>query len=337
MKGTNLDDRFSQLLEVIARQQAEIAGLQAKLASQEARLAILEQGPVPALQALPTKPTSRRRMLKQVGAVAAGLAAATLTTSPQPSQAATGDAFKLGGANQPDNPGETTLLDNPSTSALSPLLLWARNNSSSKPNLPTNFRIALAGTTGGNDLSGYEQIGVYGAAKDTGWGVYGDCSGGIGVNGVSEGGTGVQGTSAEGSGVSGVSEKSHGVQGSSTSGIGVNGVSTGDTGVSGIGYSFGVSGESLRGTGASGYSPLGTGVSGLSIDGSGVKGSSVNEYGGFFNSLGLAPLRLLPAKTTGAPAYDAHQRGEFYVDDAGSLYYCVSDGTPGVWRTLATP
>ena len=337
MRGNEQDARFSQLEAMIARQQAEITALHEKLACQEARLATLEQQPGPALRLRAEKPTSRRRLLKQIGAVAAGLAAVNLVASAQPARAATGDAFKLGNTNQPDNPGETTLLDNPSASALAPLLLWVRNNSSSQPTLPTNFRIALAGTTGGNDLPGYEQIGVYGAAKDTGWGIYGDCSGGIGVNGVSEGGTGVQGSSGDGSGVSGVSEKSYGVQGSSTSGIGVNGVSTGDTGVSGMGYSFGVSGESLRGTGASGYSPLGTGVSGLSIDGSGIKGSSVNEYGGFFGSLGLAPLRLQPAKTTGAPAYDTHQRGEFYVDDAGSLFYCVSDGTPGLWRTLATP
>lgn len=40
------------------------------------------------------------------------------------------------------------------------------------------------------------------------------------------------------------------------------------------------------------------------------------------------------ATATGAPTSGSHQRGEMYVDGAGSLFVCTASGTPGTWRQV---
>jgi hypothetical protein len=62
-----------------------------------------------------------------------------------------------------------------------------------------------------------------------------------------------------------------------------------------------------------------------SPQGVGVRGSSGSGYGASFNG-GLAPLRIEPASTKGAPAIGAHLTGELFVDSLGDLYFCKAGG-----------
>ena len=52
------------------------------------------------------------------------------------------------------------------------------------------------------------------------------------------------------------------------------------------------------------------------------------------NGTGLAPIRLNPSSTSNAPTSGNHKMGELFVDNAGILYYCTQDGTPGIWRKV---
>jgi hypothetical protein len=88
-------------------------------------------------------------------------------------------------------------------------------------------------------------------------------------------------------------------------------------GVNGIG----VNGECHNGAGAAG-------VVGYSQTGYGLYGTAV---------AGLAPLRLQPNSSAGAPTTGTHQLGELYVDTAGKLFLCVAVGTPGTWVKLSSP
>jgi cation transport ATPase len=38
--------------------------------------------------------------------------------------------------------------------------------------------------------------------------------------------------------------------------------------------------------------------------------------------------------TTGAPTTGNHKMGELFVDNTGSLYFCILDGTPGTWKKV---
>ena len=72
-------------------------------------------------------------------------------------------------------------------------------------------------------------------------------------------------------------------------------------------------------------------------DASRGKGSiGVAGTGGYGCEFGgdQAPLRLIPAQTAGAPTTGEHSVGEFYVDGKGSLFYCLSAGTPGTWKRI---
>jgi hypothetical protein len=140
-----------------------------------------------------------------------------------------------------------------------------------------------------------------------GFGVFGRCdlSGGAGVGGRSEGvdqvtgfgGTGVIGTSQAGDGVLGATNKA------------------GRSGVVGLNDS-------------------GTGVFGRSGTGFGVDGFSGQLYGGHFTG-GLAPIRLVPSQSAGAPTAGNHQVGELFVDSSGSLFFCKVSGTPGTFVKIA--
>ena len=77
--------------------------------------------------------------------------------------------------------------------------------------------------------------------------------------------------------------------------------------------------------------PLRAGVTGSSeFRGVGVSGSSNQGYG-LVGVGGLAPLRLSPAASAGAPTTGAHLLGELYVDSVGVFYRCTVAGTPGTW------
>jgi hypothetical protein len=130
----------------------------------------------------------------------------------------------------------------------------------------------------------------------------------------------------------------------------------------------GVAGDSARGTGVSGQaratSGPAAGVSGyaFSVDGVGVAGASPNiGVGGRADNdfrwptgtpIGMygvadidggvgamfagrrAPLRLVPADASGAPAAGQHEIGELVVDSAGRVFVCTAAGTPGTWNEL---
>jgi hypothetical protein len=181
-----------------------------------------------------------------------------------------------------------------------------------------------------------DKSGVFGS-NDQGPGVFGNSRSGTGVNGQSDTGTGVFGHSNTGSGVAGASTANAGVQGTSQTNDGVVGTTTefGKSGVFGtnhgsvpatiLAHVFGVTGRA--------DSPAGFGVSGDSAEGTGILGNG-GHYGGLFEG-GKAPMRLVPSSTTGAPPSGIHERGEFFVDSEGSLFYCKTNGTPGTWVALA--
>lgn len=52
------------------------------------------------------------------------------------------------------------------------------------------------------------------------------------------------------------------------------------------------------------------------------------------NCAGLAPIRLDPTNISGAPTSGNHMMGELSVHNAGILYYCSKDGTPGTWKKV---
>jgi hypothetical protein len=147
-------------------------------------------------------------------------------------------------------------------------------------------------------------------------------------------GTGVVGQSDTGAGVSGSSISGNGVSGTSTSGYGVYASSVG-TGVYANGDSYGVFATSGGGTGVY-ANGTGYGVDATSGGGTGVRAISGTGLGGLFAG-GLAPIRLAPAGSPGAPAAGAHGVGEIYVDSTVALWVCVTAGTPGHWVKLAAP
>jgi hypothetical protein len=187
--------------------------------------------------------------------------------------------------------------------------------------------------------------GVFGFSDSGGNGVKGFSSGNDAVVGVANAGfkSGVFGDNSQehlpASGVSGrsVSPQGAGVFGFSDVGaIGVKGFSATNDGIVGssnAALKSGVFGLNTELTGAA------FGVSGScdSPDGAGIHGISDQGYGGHFRG-GRAPLRLVPASTSGPPTTGNHKRGEFFVDSNGDLFFCKEAGTPGNWfRVPLTP
>jgi hypothetical protein len=121
----------------------------------------------------------------------------------------------------------------------------------------------------------------------------------------------------------------------------------------------GVHGFAFAGRGVVGTSDIGTGVFGEIRDNSpgndtiamravntavgnnaiALKASATGGKAGLGGSFDgtLAPLRLVPAATAGAPKSGTHAAGELYVDSAGRLFYCRAGGTPGTWSELTAP
>lgn len=216
------------------------------------------------------------------------------------------------------------------------------------------------GIVGSSEARG--KSGVFGFHDSTGGAAFG-----VSGTAVSRDGAGVNGFSDDGNGVRGFSKTNDAVFGLSTaedkSGVsGLNAHPTGATfGVSGTSVSpdgVGVNGSSDTGVGVKGTSKTNDGVVGLSNielrsgvfgenkelneraygvtgscdspKGAGIRGISDDGYGGDFRG-GLAPLRLVPAKTPGHPTKGNHQSGEFFVDSDGELFFCKKGGTPGDW------
>jgi hypothetical protein len=158
--------------------------------------------------------------------------------------------------------------------------------------------------SGGNDgvvglSDAANKSGVFGFNSlegGVGYGLFGRCDAdeGAGVGAESSLGVGVRGHSRYNDAVVGLSDAKakSGVYGFNSSASGV---------------AFGVYGRS--------NSPAGVGVG----------GSSDHGYGASFRG-GLAPLRIEPASTVGAPTAGSHLTGELFVDSLGDLYFCKTGG-----------
>lgn len=212
---------------------------------------------------------------------------------------------------------------------------------------------------------------VYGDATTTGGtgsaiGVLGRGDAGNGVQGLSTSGNGVLGQSTTGSGVAAYSSGGAGLvaQGGSgqpsihavAAGLSLsaspgasaifaeggdgNGVYATSAGAQAAAYATcagsgdGVAGYSAGGNGLHGHSTSGNGVYASSLGaGTGLKAVSNSGYGAELSG-GLAPLRLDPSGTAGPPSGGSHHMGELYVDKNGVLYYCVTSGAPGAWKSV---
>jgi hypothetical protein len=159
-------------------------------------------------------------------------------------------------------------------------------------------------------------------------GVYGEHTGtsGYGTIGVGKGDdAGVAGRNfdKDGLGVHGVAHDTQGLAGVKGEGI---------TGVWGLTRTDSHSGVYGEHKGTSGYGTVGIGKGPL---GAGVLGRNEEGYGGQFEGK-RAQLMLKPGRSAGKPTTGKHQRGEIYMDSAGTLFVCVAKGTPGTWKEIAT-
>ena len=90
------------------------------------------------------------------------------------------------------------------------------------------------------------------------------------------------------------------------------------------------SGNGNQGIGIIGWSkkPNGTGIVGFT--------GGAGAYGGEFFG-GLAEVRLRPGGAAPINLTNAHQVGEMYEDQDGTLWICTAAGSPGTWREIAGP
>ena len=133
----------------------------------------------------------------------------------------------------------------------------------------------------------------------------------IGVLGASDTGTGVFGTSDTGTGVLGRTTGQYGTS--------VGGLASGSDSQGVLGFSSGVNGQ------------------GVNARAPGTFGRGIYGYGGKYGAElggGVAPLRLEPSATAGAPTTGAHLVGELVVSSDGHLWFCRTSGTPGKWVRL---
>jgi len=196
---------------------------------------------------------SRRGLLWRAGAAGAAGVAMLTVLDDRRAEAATGNNFVLGQAN---DAGATTSLAPSASTAPSPLMLLDGSAMGA-----TSTTLIAKGPTG--SVAVYAQgfstnsttatIGI--AVRGTGSGGTGTATG---VYGDSTSGTGVVGTSTSGNGVYASSNSGPAVYATSGSGIGVNGNSSSNTGVSGVsGTGAGVTGASTSGVGVRAASTTG--------------------------------------------------------------------------------
>ncbi|HEY5874418.1 MAG TPA: hypothetical protein VIT64_03920 [Ilumatobacteraceae bacterium] len=65
-------------------------------------------------------------------------------------------------------------------------------------------------------------------------------------------------------------------------------------------------------------------------------GGGTTSIGGLFRGT-KSNLQLTAEGAAGPARIDAHTKGELLCDANGDLWYCTTDGTPGVWRKLSGP
>ena len=247
-------------------------------------------------------PWTRRGLIAGVAAVGVG-AAAALVTGAEPAGAADGSPVELG----------------------------EENVASATTSIATSTGSGLDGSTGGSSGLSYGNAGVVGDSATT-YGVIGVSSASSGVAGftTSDAASGVYGENYSGNGVYGTGVT--GVYGT-TSADGGSGVSAHDNSLTG---GYGLLVDSTAGTAVAATSGPGIAVfAATSGPGSAIVADSHAGYGVAAQG-GLAPLRLVPALTPGAPTGGAHQIGELVTDSTGALFCYVNMGAGGTWVQVAT-
>jgi hypothetical protein len=143
----------------------------------------------------------------------------------------------------------------------------------------------------------------------------------IGVKASSTSGTGVQATSGSGTAIEATSK-----------GTAIHAYSSGGKGLQANGTTVAVQAY-VDATGSDGVDAFGERVGVYAEGRTAIQARSYTGVGGEFSGA-EAPIRLMPAATPGAPTSSPHHRGELYVDSAGALYLCITDGTPGTWKKV---
>ena len=312
MENNLLQEEVNFLKEVLQKQQEELNSLRQLLSQAAGRPENnVATKPAEPSNAQPARSTSRRSLLKHlvVGAVAATAATSIVGSGIPAAKADTSGSNNVYGFSAVPNDGVTP----------------AYRPTGGSYGLIGKAGVAATATGSTADLFvgvyGEGPQGVIGIGSDLG--VYG--TGRVGLSGDG-GDAGVRGNTSTGAGVDGTSFTGPGVRGTTASRdygqAGVLGTASASTG-----SASGVSGQSS--------SPSGAGVEGRNNASIGVRGLSSGKYGGEFYG-GQANLLLDPHKTKD-PSNSYHLAGELFVAVDGTLYYCVTTGTPGTWQILARP
>ena len=347
------DVDMATLVERLAALEAEVEMLRAERNGGARRA-----GAADAVIDAPPASLSRRAVLGRIGGLAAAgvgaVAASTVFASPV--AASTGDPVIIGVENGPAsrNPDQTTLLGE--TASNTDAVFRVENSgagdaivgvSASGWGVMGSSSSLAAGVSGTGPSIGVEGVGNTGVrafATDGGVGVRATSIGGTAVLG--EGDTGVQGSGNVGPGVAAFSTLGHGVTAfcdrvnkaalfANPNGD-ANGLwaITNSTAVAVRVDTFGSGGGQSIVTNS--ISSMATGFE-VSVAGKGI-GADVSAASGIgIKAKGKrAPLLLVPATTAGRPTSGNHQRGEFFVDNAGTLFVCTAPGTPGTWVKVTT-
>jgi len=186
-KQPNLESLVAQLSTRLDAQDAQLKTQQQKLEVQEQELARLRTTSFNQPQIATAAKSSRRRLLKQMAAGAAGLAALSVAASPslaladdptppdkgrgKPGGNIDGGNVQLGqpnfATNASPNSANPTRIVNPSGATLDNLVFRVDNYGDNLPTLPANTQISIAGTTsdsGATNAAGKTQIGIYGSS-----------------------------------------------------------------------------------------------------------------------------------------------------------------------------
>jgi hypothetical protein len=250
------------------------------------------------------QPMGRRAVLRTVGvgAVAAGAAVVGVPGLSSSAAADDGDPFLLGEFNEATNSTWITSDDQRET-------LRVENSGQSLGEAIT----ALATSGSGVVARSFGRSGVVATSHADGYaGVYGS-----GATGTANG---VVAESENGDGLVALASSSNKAAVRATS----------------EGSASAVIGKSVSGYGVDGSSDLNHGVVGrAAVEGkAAIWGRATgNAVGGLFEG-GAAAVRLVPRSVGGPPTSGSHQRGELVVDSNGVLYFCKTDGTPGVWKKV---
>lgn len=235
------------------------------------------------------QPTSRRRMLKRLGAAAAGLAVVSVAAgvaTPETAEAAPfsmllNDGTVAGPDGVVNSVTGTSTINGPSSGGVSGMVLQVKNP----------FTSVVSPT-----VSNPNPNDAIVATSANGIGVVGTTTGGAlnsGVQGIQGSGSTIQAAVAaqvavgsKGAGVIGLSDSNNGVNGFSAANVGVLGFSSSNYGM---------------------VAQVGAGATQIT---------------------GSAPLLIIPEPQTGGPSVGSHVKGELHVDSNAEMYICTVGGSP---------